>query len=101
MQVIKLLMGWNIIPGQESNYFDFFVREFEPAMPELGLQTTDVWFTAYGDWPQIITGLVAPSLEDLNASLASAGWRKLKARLLTLVTDYQQKIIVASGEYQL
>lgn len=94
-------MGWNIIPGQEGDYFDFIIREFEPAMPELGLQTTDVWFTAYGDWPQIVTGVVAPSLEDLYASLASAGWHKVKDRLLTFVTDYQQKIIAANGEYQI
>lgn len=99
--MVKLLMGWNIIPGQESDYFDFIIREFEPAMPELGFQTTEVWFTAYGDWPQIITGVVAPSLDKMQASLASPAWRQIKARLLTFVTDYQQKIIPATGEYQL
>lgn len=94
-------MGWNIIPGQEGDYFDFIIREFEPAMPELGLQTTEVWFCVYGDWPQIVTGVVAPSLEEMQAALASSGWRQIKTRLLTFVTDYQQKIIAANGGYQL
>jgi hypothetical protein len=42
--------------------------------------------------------------EDLNTArriLASERWLRLKERLLEFVTDYQQKIIPASGGYQL
>jgi len=99
--VVKLLMGWNIVPGRENEYFDFVVQEFEPGLADLGLQTTDVWYTAYGDWPQIITGTVASDLETMRKILASEQWRRLKERLLEYVTDYQQKIIPADGGYQL
>ncbi len=99
--MVKLLMGWNIVPGRENEYFDFVVQEFEPGLADLGLQTTDVWYTAYGDWPQIITGTVASDLETMRKILASEQWRRLKERLLEYVTDYQQKIIPADGGYQL
>ena len=99
--MVKLLMGWNIVPGRENEYFDFVVQEFEPGLADLGLQTTDVWYTAYGDWPQIITGTVASDLETMRRILASEQWRRLKERLLEYVTDYQQKIIPADGGYQL
>lgn len=99
--MVKLLMGWNIIPGRENEYFDFVVQEFEPALADLGLQTTDVWYTAYGDWPQIVTGTVASDLETMRKILASERWRRLKERLLEYVTDYQQKVIRANGGYQL
>lgn len=99
--MVKLLMGWNIIPGRESEYFDFIVQEFEPGLGEMGLQTTEVWYTVYGDWPQILTGTVARDLEAMQRVLVSQRWRQLKARLLELVTDYQQKIIPANGGYQL
>jgi len=99
--VVKLLMGWNIVPGRENEYFDFVVQEFEPGLADLGLQTTDVWYTAYGDWPQIITGTVASDLETMRRILASEQWRRLKERLLEYVTDYQQKVIPADGGYQL
>jgi len=94
-------MGWNIVPGRENEYFDFVVQEFEPGLADLGLQTTDVWYTAYGDWPQIITGTVASDLETMRRILASEQWRRLKERLLEYVTDYQQKVIPADGGYQL
>ncbi|MCS7177691.1 MAG: hypothetical protein RML46_04840 [Anaerolineae bacterium] len=99
--MVKLLMGWNIIPGQESEYFEFFTQEFEPALSDLGLRATDMWLTAYGDWPQILTGIVAEDLETVRRILASDRWKRLKKRLLELVTDYQQKIIPASGGFQL
>ncbi|HEY76637.1 MAG TPA: hypothetical protein G4O00_10745 [Thermoflexia bacterium] len=98
---MKLLMGWNIVPGRENEYFDFVVQEFEPGLADLGLQTTDVWYTAYGDWPQIVTGTIASDLETMRKILASEQWRRLKERLLEYVTDYQQKIIPADGGYQL
>ncbi|HHS98380.1 MAG TPA: hypothetical protein ENK08_10920 [Chloroflexi bacterium] len=99
--MVKLLMGWNIVPGRENEYFDFVVQEFEPGLADLGLQTTDVWFTAYGDWPQIVTGTVASDMETMRKILASEQWRRLKERLLEYVTDYQQKVILANGGYQL
>lgn len=99
--MVKLLMGWNIIPGRESEYFDFIVQEFEPGLSDLGLQTTDVWYTIYGEWPQIVTGTVARDLRTMQRVLASERWRDLKERLLQFVTDYRQKIIRADGGYQL
>jgi hypothetical protein len=94
-------MGWNILPGQESEYFDFILREFEPELSKLGLHVTDVWYTIYGDWPQIVTGTVTGDLETVQEILVSEQWQVLKRRLLKYVTDYQQKVIPATGEYQL
>lgn len=99
--MVKLLIGWNVIPGLENEYFEFFTKEFEPALGELGLQTTDMWYTAYGEWPQVVTGMVAEDLATVRRVLASERWQRLKERLLEFVTDYQQKIIPASGGYQL
>ncbi|MGD1993513.1 MAG: hypothetical protein PVI59_09990 [Anaerolineae bacterium] len=99
--MVKVLMGWNILPGQESEYFDFIIQEFESGLSDIGLQTTEVWYTVYGDWPQIITGAVAQDLDAAREALSSMEWRKLKGRLLQYVTDYQRKVIPATGGYQL
>lgn len=99
--MVKLLMGWNIRPGQESKYFDFILKEFEPGLLELGLRTTDAWYTLYGDWPQIVMGAVAQDLEATQHALLSERWRDLKRKLFQYVSDYQQKVIPASGGYQL
>jgi hypothetical protein len=99
--LVKVLLGWNILPGQEKEYFDFYVEEFEPGLAGMGLQTTDVWYTTYGDWPQIVTGVLASDLATARQIFVSEQWSDLKVRLLKYVSDFQQKAISASGGYQL
>jgi hypothetical protein len=99
--MFKLLMSWNIRPGQEDEYFQFVVQELGPGLVELGVRITDAWYTQYGDAPQILTGGVTDDAEELQKALASEKWFRLKNRLLNYVTDYDQKIIVASGGFQL
>lgn len=99
--MFKLLMSWNIRPGREDEYFEFVIREFGPGLIKLGIRPTDAWYTQYGDHPQILTGGIAENLESLQRTLDSNEWRKLKKKLLAYVTDYSQKIVQASGGFQL
>lgn len=99
--MFKLLMSWNIRPGQEEDYFEFVVRELGPGLIKLGVRPTDAWYTQYGDKPQILQGGIVEELESLQHALASEEWRHMKKKLLTYVTDYRQKIIHASGGFQL
>lgn len=99
--MVKLLMSWNIRPGRESEYFEFIVREFGPELAKLGVRPTEAWYTAYGNSPQILTGGVAEDLETLRRIMATEEWQNLKKKLLTYVTDYRQKIVRASGGFQL
>jgi hypothetical protein len=99
--MFKLLMSWNIRPGHEDEYFEFVIREFGPGLIKLGVRPTDSWYTQYGDHPQILSGGVVEDLEHLKHAIASDEWRELKSKLLTYVTDYSQKVIRASGGFQL
>jgi hypothetical protein len=99
--MVKLLMSWNIQPNYENEHFEFFIREFIPGLNELGIRTSDAWYTLYGDYPKILAGALADDLESLGKAFATEEWHKLKARLLTYVTDYSQKIVRASGGFQL
>jgi hypothetical protein len=99
--MFKLLMSWDIRPGQESDYFAFVVQEFGPGLLKMGVRPTDAWYTAFGDEPQILTGGVTQDLETMRKILGSDDWRKLKDKLLTFVTNYGQKVIRASGGFQL
>ena len=98
--MFKLLMSWNIRPGQEEAYFEFVVREFGPELLKLGVRPTDAWYTQYGDRPQILTGGVVEDLDSLKRVLASEEWRALREKLAVYVTDYSHKIVRASGGFQ-
>ncbi len=99
--MIKLMMSWDIRPGFEDEWFEFIIQEFGPGLLKLGIRPTDTWCTTYGDHPQIIAGGVAKDMKSLQHALTSDKWIGLKEKLLDYVTDYRQKVVQASGGFQL
>ncbi len=99
--MMKLLMSWDIKAGREQPYFEFIVREFAPKLMKLGLQPTEAWYTVYGDGPQILTGGVTSDASTMNQILESEDWQSLRGQLLNYVTNYSQKVVPASGNFQL
>ena len=99
--MIKLLMTWDIKPGHESEYVEFIMREFGPAMVKMGLQPTDAWYTVYGEGPQVLAGGVTETVQQLHEILSSEEWAKLEAELFTHVEHYRRRIVEATGGFQL
>jgi len=99
--MVKLLMSWDIQAGNEAEYFQFVIQEFVPGLLRLGLQPTEVWFTAYGDCPQIQAGGLATDLATMDKIIHSPDWDELRQKLEAYVTDFQHKIIPAAGGFQL
>lgn len=98
---VKLIMTWDILPGREQEYFEFVVREFVPGMQRLGIQPTEAWYTTYGDRPQILTGGVTDSLGDMKDALSSDDWSVLRDSLMEYVTNFDWKIVRATGGFQI
>ncbi len=99
--MVKLLMSWDIQSGREAEYFQFIIQEFVPGLLKLGLQPTEVWFTAFGECPQIQAGGLAPDVATIQNIMLGTDWQDLRGKLEEYVTDYQQKIIPAEGGFQL
>jgi hypothetical protein len=96
----KLIMTWDINPEHEQEYFEFVVRDFLPEVQKLGFKLSDAWVTVYGEQPQILVGAVLPTFQKVIKILDSEEWVLLVNNLLDFVTDYQQKIVSASGGFQ-
>ena len=98
----KLLMTWDILPGQETEYFEFVVREFIPGLQHLGLEPTDAWFTMYGDdQPQILASAEMSNQKDLERILESSDWQKLIDQLMDYVEDFSTKIVLSRKGFQM
>ncbi len=98
---VKLLMTWNILQGREEEYFKFLVEEFIPRLQQMGLIPEDAWYTTYGDYPQILTGIRAPNEAMLRKVFASQEWKELLQRLSEYVTDIQYKVVPHRDTFQL
>ena len=98
---IKLLMSWNIRPGQEQTYFEFAMQTFAPALMKMGWQPTEAWYTLFGDGPQILTAGITDSVDKMRDILDSPQWAELKDQLLEYVTNFEYKVVPASGRFQM
>ena len=99
--MVKLLMSWDIKPGQEAAYFEFIVKEWAPGVMKLGFQPTEAWYTVFGDGPQILTGGITEDLETMREILESEEWHNLQEKLLAFVTNFQKQVVPATGRFQL
>ncbi len=99
--MVKLLMSWDIQSGREAEYFQFIIQDFVPGLLKLGLQPTEVWFTAFGDCPQIQAGGLAPDVATVQTIMGGSDWLELRGKLEEYVTGYQHKVIPAEGGFQL
>ncbi len=97
---VKVIMTWDIIPGQEQEYFEFVVRRFMPGVQKLGMALSDAWVTIYGEHPQILVGAVVPGLEKAEKIVSSEEWRRLNKRLLDYVQNYDLKMAQLEGGFQ-
>jgi hypothetical protein len=97
----KLLMTWDILPGKEQEYFEFVVKELVPGMQKLGIQPSEAWYTTYGQRPQILTGGTMEDIRAMRRALATEDWTKLRDRLMEFVTNFDWKVVKASGGFQM
>ncbi|UCC53384.1 MAG: hypothetical protein JSV68_05320 [Anaerolineaceae bacterium] len=97
----KLLMRWDIRPEKESEYFEFLVHEFIPALNKLGVEDILVWYTAYGECEQKLAEGTTGSLEQMKSILNSEDWVILTDKLQNYVVDFTLKVIEASRGFQI
>ncbi len=91
--MVRLLMKWDIKVGREQPYFEFVMREFAPGLMQLGIEPAEVWYTIYGNGPQMLTIGEVNNFERIQDVLQSADWKKLHSKLLMYVTNYTQRVV--------
>jgi hypothetical protein len=98
----KALLTWNIRSGNEREHFRR-VRDFVSELSTLDLELEDAWYTAYGNAPQILIGIVARDRQDekLESTLRSAEWEQLLGELKEYITGYRQRIVEGAGRFQI
>ncbi len=98
---VKLIMTWDILPNLEQEYFEFVISDFLPEIKQLGIRPVDIWYTLYGDTPQIMVVAKTQSQVSLNVAMASKEWLLLIESLLKFVENFSYKVIPAQTGFQL
>ena len=98
---VKLLMTWDILPNREQEYFEYVISDFIPEIKGLGISPVDLWYTLYGNQPQILVAAKTQSQAALNVAMASKEWQRLVENLLQFVDNFSYKVISDRTGFQL
>lgn len=90
---LKLVMSYNIQPDRGQDYYQFVLGKYIPVMQSLGLEVTEAWHTAYGDYPNRLVIFVSRDEDTARKVVNDPAWDELNERLLEFVTDFNYKLI--------
>ncbi len=99
--LVKLLLTYNVNDDASEEYRQFVTGEFLPSVQRLGLAVTQVWYTAYGDYPERQTELVSRDEDTMWSVLNSDEWTELEGRLREFVNEFERKVIPYQPGFQL
>lgn len=97
---LKLLLSYNIKGDDAQEYYQFVLGRYIPALQSLGLEVSEAWHTAYGEYPNRLIGFVSRDKETMMALLGDETWDDLNDQLLDYVTDFSYKVIPYTMGFQ-
>jgi len=77
----------------------FMVNVFMPMMQSMGLESSGVWHTAYGNYPMRLLSFVADT-DTLQRALASDTWTDMEGKLKSFIQDYTVRLVPDRAGFQ-
>ena len=75
--MIKVLISYDMQSGKEQECQDYFVNKFAPGLAKMGFRISDVWYTMWGESPQILSGGLIDDVTRAQQIFQSNPWEKL------------------------
>lgn len=97
----KMIITYDIRPGNRDQYYQFVMGELVPAMQSMGVYMTEAWHTAYGSYPIRMVTFVAEDMETLQDMLESSEWTELETKLKMFIENYTMRIVEYRQGFQL
>ncbi|MCB0183224.1 MAG: hypothetical protein KDE31_03120, partial [Caldilineaceae bacterium] len=92
-RMLKVLISYDMQNGKEQECQDYFVNKFAPGLAKMGFRISDVWYTMWGDAPQILSGGVVDSTKHAQQIFQSGPWEKLVDGIEPLTENFKIRFI--------
>lgn len=88
---------YDVIYDKFDDYMAFMKDEHLPIMEELGVKMIGSWYVAIGPGPNMVVECSCPGVKVIMDAIGSERYRRLTAKLLTMVDGFSSKILVDTG----
>lgn len=96
----KLLLEYDVMPEHIQEYYRFMMGRYVPIMQAMGLEMSEVWHTAYGEYPNRLIGFITRDEQTIGDLMANDTWLSLNEELGRFVTDFRYKVVAYEEGFQ-
>ena len=89
----KLLLAYDVRQEHMQDYYRFMLGRYVPVMQAMGLEMSEAWHTAYGEFPDRLVGFVARDRQTFDELLENDSWHSLNEELRRFVTNLDYKLV--------
>ena len=89
----KLYVSYTMRDGKEEDCQRYFSQVLGPTLTRFGANVAEVWYTIWGDVPQIQSGSILDTEDEVQRLLASKKWQEALDGMDPLVTDLNVRMV--------
>jgi hypothetical protein len=90
---MKLMLSYNINAEDAQAYYEFVLSRYIPVMQTMGLELSEAWHTAFGNYPNRLICFVCDDRETMATALDNEIWDTLNEQLMEYVSEFSYKVI--------
>lgn len=91
--MVKVKISYDMREGMEQECQEFLVNRMAPALSDLGFDVTDVWYTIWGNSPQILGGGELGTMADARRIFGSDEWTEVAEKLESMTENFQLRFL--------
>lgn len=90
---MKVMISYDMREGREQDCQEYLVNKLAPGLAKLGFRVSDVWYTIWGNSPQITSGGDVENLDKARAIFLSSDWQRLAEGMSELAINFNVKVV--------
>ncbi|MCB0129950.1 MAG: hypothetical protein KDD78_03845 [Caldilineaceae bacterium] len=95
--MVKVLISYDMLEGKEQECQEYLVNKMAPALANLGFNVADVWYTVWGNSPQILSGGEVASLDEARRIFQSKEWNTVVDDLTEITHNFKLRLVQGSA----
>lgn len=87
--MLKVTISYDMLAGREQECQEFLINKFAPTMSRMGFNISEVWFTVWGNSPQVLSGGYIDEMEEAKKIFLSKEWKKMASVMEGLCQNFK------------
>lgn len=96
--MVKVLISYNMQDGKERDCQEYLANKLAPGLARMGFQFSDIWFSMWGQAPQILGGGLVDDVEQARKIFLSSDWEELVEGIEPFTYDLKVRLYPDESE---